>query len=161
MQAIKNAEETKNKVDLELKDLEATLKNIETARPFDELTVVRTEMELCWFGLGDICAHAIRAQRYDDYGTNDMAHRTKLLPLSPPLTRRPPTSFPRVAGTFLATRYVMTPLPWAMNIMANVIQMLTHRRVGEIRRSFRTIENGLTSNAEVMTSSLPICTLAL
>jgi len=39
VQAIKNAEETKNKVDLELKDLEATLKNIETARPFDELTV--------------------------------------------------------------------------------------------------------------------------
>ena len=29
------------KVELELKDLQATLKNIETARPFDELTVVR------------------------------------------------------------------------------------------------------------------------
>ncbi|KAI1261563.1 hypothetical protein F5Y18DRAFT_419514 [Xylariaceae sp. FL1019] len=39
VEAVKNAEATKEKVDLELKDLEATLKNIETARPFDELTV--------------------------------------------------------------------------------------------------------------------------
>ncbi|KAI1779394.1 hypothetical protein F4818DRAFT_249727 [Hypoxylon cercidicola] len=40
VEAVKNAEATKEKVDLELKDLEATLKNIETARPFEELTVV-------------------------------------------------------------------------------------------------------------------------
>lgn len=39
-QAIKNAEETKGRVDLELKDLQATLKNIEEARPFEDLTVV-------------------------------------------------------------------------------------------------------------------------
>jgi hypothetical protein len=39
-QAVKNAEETKGRVDLELKDLEKTLKNIEEARPFEELTVV-------------------------------------------------------------------------------------------------------------------------
>ncbi|KAJ4409953.1 ATP synthase d subunit [Neurospora sp. IMI 360204] len=39
VEAIKNAEATKTKVDLELKDLEKTLKNIEEARPFDELTV--------------------------------------------------------------------------------------------------------------------------
>lgn len=39
-QAVKNAEETKGRVDMELKDLEKTLKNIEEARPFDELTVV-------------------------------------------------------------------------------------------------------------------------
>ncbi|PMD35442.1 putative ATP synthase subunit D, mitochondrial [Hyaloscypha variabilis F] len=38
-QALKNAEETKGRVDLELQDLEKTLKNIEEARPFDELTV--------------------------------------------------------------------------------------------------------------------------
>ena len=44
-QAVKSAEETKGKVDLELKDLEKTLKNIEEARPFDELTVV------CYDGL--------------------------------------------------------------------------------------------------------------
>jgi F-type H+-transporting ATPase subunit d len=39
-QAVKNAEETKGRVDLELRDLEKTLKNIEEARPFEELTVV-------------------------------------------------------------------------------------------------------------------------
>ncbi|THX50401.1 hypothetical protein D6C84_02857 [Aureobasidium pullulans] len=40
-QAVKAAEETKVKVDGELKDLEKTLKNIEEARPFEDLTVVR------------------------------------------------------------------------------------------------------------------------
>jgi F-type H+-transporting ATPase subunit d len=39
-QAIKNAEETKGRVDMELQDLEKTLKNIEEARPFEDLTVV-------------------------------------------------------------------------------------------------------------------------
>ena len=39
-QAIKGAEETKIVVDRELKDLEKTLKNIEEARPFEDLTVV-------------------------------------------------------------------------------------------------------------------------
>ncbi|KAF9772932.1 ATP synthase d subunit [Fusarium sp. DS 682] len=38
-EAVKNAEATKQAVDLELKDLAATLKNIEEARPFEELTV--------------------------------------------------------------------------------------------------------------------------
>ncbi|KAL8992957.1 MAG: hypothetical protein Q9169_006699 [Polycauliona sp. 2 TL-2023] len=38
-QAIKSAEETKGRVDEEVKALEKTLGNIETARPFDELTV--------------------------------------------------------------------------------------------------------------------------
>jgi hypothetical protein len=41
-QAIKSAEETKTVVDKELGDLEKTLKNIESARPFADLTVVRT-----------------------------------------------------------------------------------------------------------------------
>ena len=40
MQAVKNAEETKGLVDKELGDLEKTLKNIEEARPFEDLTVV-------------------------------------------------------------------------------------------------------------------------
>jgi F-type H+-transporting ATPase subunit d len=40
-QAIKSAEETKSVVDKELGDLEKTLKNIESARPFADLTVVR------------------------------------------------------------------------------------------------------------------------
>lgn len=39
-QAVKNAEETKGKVESELKNLEKTLENIETARPFEDLTVV-------------------------------------------------------------------------------------------------------------------------
>lgn len=39
-QAVKSAVETKGKVDAELKDLEGTLGNIESARPFEEITVV-------------------------------------------------------------------------------------------------------------------------
>ena len=39
-QALKNAQETKGLVDKELADLEKTLKNIEEARPFEDLTVV-------------------------------------------------------------------------------------------------------------------------
>ncbi|KAK4695477.1 F-type H+-transporting ATPase subunit d, partial [Lecanoromycetidae sp. Uapishka_2] len=38
-QAVKSAEETKGKVDGELRDLNKTLENIETARPFDDITV--------------------------------------------------------------------------------------------------------------------------
>ena len=41
-QAIKSAEETKTVVERELSDLNKTLKNIEDARPFADLTVVRT-----------------------------------------------------------------------------------------------------------------------
>lgn len=36
---VANAKETESKIDEELKDLQATLSNIEDARPFDELTV--------------------------------------------------------------------------------------------------------------------------
>ncbi|EAQ89655.1 hypothetical protein CHGG_06274 [Chaetomium globosum CBS 148.51] len=39
VEAVQNAQATKQKVDLELKDLEKTLKNIEEARPFEDLTV--------------------------------------------------------------------------------------------------------------------------
>jgi hypothetical protein len=39
VEAVRNAEATKQKVDLELQDLEKTLRNIETARPFEDLTV--------------------------------------------------------------------------------------------------------------------------
>ncbi|KAI3330502.1 hypothetical protein F4824DRAFT_492143 [Ustulina deusta] len=39
VEAVKNAQATKVEVDLELKDLQLTLENIETARPFEELTV--------------------------------------------------------------------------------------------------------------------------
>jgi F-type H+-transporting ATPase subunit d len=45
-QAIKSAEETKGRVEAELVNLQKTLENIETARPFDELTVVRPCLHL-------------------------------------------------------------------------------------------------------------------
>ncbi|MCJ1256067.1 ATP synthase d subunit [Lignoscripta atroalba] len=51
-QAVKNAEETKGVVDKELGDLEKTLKNIEDARPFEDLTVVCYAYPRVW--LGDI-----------------------------------------------------------------------------------------------------------
>lgn len=52
-QAVKSAEETKGVVDSELKDLEKTLRNIEEARPFEELTVVRILVLrcFCWLGI--------------------------------------------------------------------------------------------------------------
>ena len=39
-QAVKGAEDTKGKVEIELMNLDKTLHNIETARPFEDLTVV-------------------------------------------------------------------------------------------------------------------------
>lgn len=39
-QAVQSALDTKGKVEAELQNLQKTLENIETARPFDELTVV-------------------------------------------------------------------------------------------------------------------------
>lgn len=48
-QAVKNAEETKGRVDQELGDLEKTLQNIEEARPFEDLTVVCAPV---WIGHG-------------------------------------------------------------------------------------------------------------
>lgn len=50
VEAVKNAQATKEKVDLELKDLQATLTNIETARPFDQLTVVCVYLTLFFGG---------------------------------------------------------------------------------------------------------------
>jgi len=40
-EAVRNAEATKGRVDHELKELEKTFRNIEEARPFEDLTVVR------------------------------------------------------------------------------------------------------------------------
>ena len=48
VQAVKSAEETKGRVDGELRELEATLKNIETARPFEDLTVVSRGLAVPW-----------------------------------------------------------------------------------------------------------------
>ena len=47
-QAVKSAEETKGLVETELRDLEKTLKNIEEARPFDDLTVVCIRLWRLW-----------------------------------------------------------------------------------------------------------------
>ena len=49
-QAVKSAEETKSVVDKELSDLQKTLKNIEEARPFDDLTVVRGTLGMMEYG---------------------------------------------------------------------------------------------------------------
>ena len=46
-QAVKNAQQTKGLVDAELQDLESSLKNIEDARPFEDLTVVCNNPLLC------------------------------------------------------------------------------------------------------------------
>lgn len=86
-QAVKDAEETKGKVELELKDLEKTLKNIETARPYEDLTVVCIR----WWGW-----HWIRLKLC----------RTKLLLRNHKSTRRLLNSFLRDAGWYQATRYV-------------------------------------------------------
>lgn len=48
-QAIKSAQETKEKVDVQVKELEACLKNIREVRGFDELTVV------CFFAAHQQC----------------------------------------------------------------------------------------------------------
>lgn len=90
-QAIKNAEETKGRVDMELKDLEKTLKNIEEARPFEDLTVVRIWTE-------------ISAKPRSRSWLILCVPRTRLLPLAPILMRRPPSSFPRAAGPYQVTR---------------------------------------------------------
>lgn len=50
-QAVKGAEETKAVVDQELKDLEKTLRNIEEARPFEDLTVVCGGADVDGFGM--------------------------------------------------------------------------------------------------------------
>ena len=88
-QAVKNAEETKGRVDLELKDLEKTLKNIEDARPFDELTVV------CFSG----CLTQKTAGLTWHFRTKSQLHNQRS-------TRRPPSSFPREDGRYQDTRYV-------------------------------------------------------
>ena len=92
-QAIKNAEETKGRVDLELKDLEKTLKNIEEARPFEDLTVV--------------CAYLVEEHDVARDANGDGVHRTKLLLLAQILTRRLPNSFPRAAGQYQDIRLVL------------------------------------------------------
>jgi F-type H+-transporting ATPase subunit d len=88
-QAIKNAEETKGRVDLELKDLEKTLKNIEEARPFEDLTVVCIGVVMEAVDWADTCASRTKSQL--------------LVQIS---MKRHLNSFPRDAGLYQATRFV-------------------------------------------------------
>lgn len=91
VQAIKNAEDTKGRVDLEMKDLEKTLKNIEEARPFEDLTVVCISVE---------------REGLDRNRANELcAFRTRLLLPNQRLMRRPLNSSPEDAGQYQATRY--------------------------------------------------------
>lgn len=87
-EAVKNAEATKQAVDLELKDLAATLKNIEEARPFEDLTVVRITDSGMVDWIFTLC-------------------RTRLPPPRSRSTRRPPSSFPRADGWCRVTRCVL------------------------------------------------------
>jgi hypothetical protein len=105
-QAVKNAEETKGRVDLELKDLAKTLKNIEEARPFDELTVV--------------CIAWLMGRNLDNWADAWCAFRMRLPLLVLTLMRRPLNSFPRDAGVYQATRYVISGVQ--VLIMLTIVQ---------------------------------------
>lgn len=110
VEAVKNAEATKQAVDLELKDLAATLKNIEEARPFEDLTVVRvlvSELAPVTFMLSVI--------------------RTRSLLPKSPSTKRLPSSFPRADGWCQDTRYVASK-----DQLVEVRELIL--AVGEIRR---------------------------
>jgi seryl-tRNA synthetase len=95
-QAVKSAEETKSKVDAELQDLEKTLKNIETARPFEDLTVV------C-IGRKHICS-AVQSR---DLQWLTFWNRTKSSPPDQRLTSVLSNSSPRADGLCQATRFVI------------------------------------------------------
>lgn len=93
-EAVRNAQATKEKVDLELQDLNKTLQNIEQARPFEELTVVRT-----------------RPRRSNGQCSEEARmligfYRMMSLPLSLRSTRRLPAWSPEAAGASPDTRYV-------------------------------------------------------
>lgn len=95
-QAVKSAEETKGKVDMELKDLEKTLKNIEEARPFEDLTVVRT-----WQTGG----YRLLGRRRTGVWLTFWCPRTRLLPPAQTSTSAFRNSSRRAAGKCLDTRY--------------------------------------------------------
>jgi hypothetical protein len=116
--AVKSAEETKGMVEKELKDLEATLQNIQGARPFEDLTVV------CYGRTGRLSKEraGIVAARTENL-TND--YRTRLWLLSQRsrsvLRRWSPTTGGCHPGTRYETRKDISRY------------MLTHI-TGEVRR---------------------------
>lgn len=93
-QAVQNAEQTKGKVETELVELKKTLENIETARPFEDLTVVCIWFRWCVEDYIWMCANLC------------VLCRTRLPLLSLRLTRRLLRWSPRASGCRLATRYV-------------------------------------------------------
>lgn len=104
VQALKNAEETKGKVEEELRSLQKTLDNIETARPFEDLTVVchllPVNLARAWIG-----------DRYqiDSAKMTDLAfpYRMRLLVLNRRSTKRQHRWCPRVNGCHQDTRLVV------------------------------------------------------
>jgi F-type H+-transporting ATPase subunit d len=129
VEAVKNAQATKEKVDLELKDLEATLKNIETARPFEELTVV---CRGCYF-----CRLDDGIRKADD------EYRTRLRLPSLPSTRRPRSWFPRAAGPFRATRYRLTTVQLFVNLWLTAHYRKNSAISPYYRRSSTAYQNSL------------------
>ena len=101
-QAVKSAEETKGVIEKELKALDATLKNIEEARPFDELTVVCGDSVVAMDGLNA-----------NQWTTN----RTKLRPHDRTLMNVLFSLCQRAAGTCRATRY-------GLRIVNSIIEMV-------------------------------------
>ena len=99
-QAVKNAEETKGLVDKELGDLAKTLKNIEEARPFEDLTVV------CGVPSENECGFLKRKEA--DRSCCCCCCRMRLLPLGQTLMSALRSSSRRDAGKFLVTRYFIT-----------------------------------------------------
>lgn len=97
-QALKSAEETKSVVDRELSDLNKTLKNIEEARPFADLTVVRTNIARAE-------TEDVKARETNHYD------RMRLLLPNPRSTSAPSSLFPRVAGPSQATRRSLAICP--------------------------------------------------
>lgn len=97
-QAVQDAELTKGKVEAELRSLEKTLEHIETARPFEELTVVCTGCVLGGVGLVN----------WDLLTESTASFRTTLFLPSQRSTRRPPRWCPRASGCHQGTRSVVS-----------------------------------------------------
>lgn len=103
MEAVKNAEATKGRVDEELRDLEKTLKNIETARPFEDLTVVCIVL---FMEMGRRKGMQWVRRKMWDRWLICVFNRMRLQLLDLRLMRRPTLLFLRDAGVFQVTRYV-------------------------------------------------------
>ena len=99
-QAVKNAQETKGMVDKELEDLEQTLKNIEEARPFEDLTVVCALLGI-WI---------MRSLRQWDWLIGWCVHRTRLRPHDRTSMSARHSWYRRVAGRYLAIRYIVSEI---------------------------------------------------